>query len=54
MQFNGDYFHNLKMPIGMKQKLVSVKKQNKIGWKPNYSLKDGLKKTIEYYLDNII
>jgi len=53
MRFNGNYYHNLNMPIGMQQKLVSIEKQNNLGWKPNYNLEDGLKKIIKYYFESI-
>jgi GDP-L-fucose synthase len=49
MNYNGEFVHNNKMPSGMKQKVVSIEKQNKLGWKPIFNLEDGLLKTIEYY-----
>ena len=49
MNYEGEFVHNHKMPSGMKQKVVSIEKQNKLGWKPIFNLEDGLLKTIEYY-----
>lgn len=50
--FDGDFNHDLTKPVGMKQKLVSTKQLDDLGWKPTYTLKDGLQKTYEYYLEN--
>ena len=49
--FNGEFTHDLKKPEGMKRKLCSIQKQNQLGWKPKNSLKDGLEKTYQYYLN---
>jgi len=48
--FQGNFKHNLAEPTGMKQKLISIDKQNKWGWSPKISLKDGIEKTYNYYL----
>ena len=53
MNFQGIFKHNLDKPTGMKQKLVSVDKQQKWGWKPKTSLQDGIKKTYHYYLQEL-
>ena len=50
--YKGDFKFDLTKPEGMKQKLCSITKQKKIGWKPKHSLKEGLTKTYEFYLDN--
>jgi len=49
MDYQGEFTHNLDMPSGMDQKLVSIDKQNEVGWAPTYALEDGLKETIQYY-----
>jgi GDP-L-fucose synthase len=49
MQYSGKFIYDLEMPSGMKQKLVSIQKQKKIGWNPSYSLEEGLEMTIKYY-----
>ena len=41
-------FDTLK-PTGRKSKLLSVKKQKKLGWQPKHTLKEGLIKTVDYY-----
>jgi len=37
----------------MKQKLIDNTKLKKFGWKSKTTLKEGLRKTIDYYLSNI-
>jgi len=39
-------------PDGTPSKLLDVAKINSLGWKAKYSLQDGLKKAIEWYLAN--
>ena len=36
-----------------RQYLSSVKAQKILGWKPGYTLKEGLQKTIEWYLKKV-
>lgn len=48
--FKGDFTFDFTKPEGMKRKLCSIKKQSQLGWKPRYSLREGLEKTYEYYL----
>lgn len=50
--FKNDFRHDLGKPTGMKQKLISVKKLNDLGWKPKISLEQGIKKAYDYYLQN--
>lgn len=53
-----DYHAELKFdpskPDGMPQKLMDVSKMTKVGWKAKTSLRDGLKKTYRYFLDEIL
>lgn len=51
LEYQGNFHHDTTKPEGMKQKLVSVKKANKLGWKASTSLKDGIKKTYEFYIE---
>jgi GDP-L-fucose synthase len=48
--YSGEFVHDLNKPVGMSRKLVSVEKQSAWGWKPAFSLKDGIASTYEYYL----
>jgi GDP-L-fucose synthase len=50
--WHGNFIHDLSRPVGMKQKLVSVQKQTAWGWKASTSLRDGISKTYQYYLEN--
>lgn len=47
--YEGRFVHNLEKPVGMKQKLLNVDKLNEFGWKPKFSLEDGLKETINFF-----
>ena len=53
MGYTGKFIHNYNMPVGMPQKLISVKKQEKLGWEPKYNLEKGLKKTIDYFYKHV-
>lgn len=44
-------FDNL-YPDGTPRKILDINKIKEMGWKPTISLKDGLKKTIEWYISN--
>lgn len=48
--YSGRFEHNLDKPVGMSRKLVSIEKQSAWGWKPAYSLKEGIARTYQYYL----
>ena len=49
--WSGKFNHDLTKPAGMKQKLVDISRQTNIGWKPNTTLKEGIRKTYEYFLN---
>lgn len=51
LNYQGSFHHDTSKPEGMKQKLVSVKKANELGWKAKTSLKDGIKKAYEFYIE---
>jgi GDP-L-fucose synthase len=48
--WQGKFVHDLTRPVGMKQKLVSVRRQSGWGWLPTTSLEEGIFKTYDYYL----
>lgn len=50
--YRGRFKFDLTKPVGMKRKLNSIKKQSVLGWKPRYTLKEGIIKTNEYYIQN--
>jgi GDP-L-fucose synthase len=51
--FEGSFIHDLTKPIGMKQKLIDDTKLNLFGWSYKTSLKEGLKKTFEFYKNTL-
>jgi GDP-L-fucose synthase len=51
--YEGNFIHDLDKPTGMQKKLVSIKKQTSWGWKPKTELKEGIKKTYDYFLKEI-
>jgi len=53
-QYRGKIVFDLSKLEGVEKKLINNKKILSFGWKPNYSLRDGLKKTYEDFLTNKI
>jgi GDP-L-fucose synthase len=51
--YKGSFRYNIDKPVGMLKKLVSIEKQSSWGWHPNTPLKEGIKKTYEFYLKEI-
>ena len=50
--YDGNIIFNTSMPDGTKKKLLDTKKILDLGWKPNISLNEGLKKTYSWFLTN--
>jgi GDP-L-fucose synthase len=50
--YKGKIIFDDKYPDGTLRKLLDISKINKIGWKKKYSLDQGLKKTINWFLKN--
>jgi len=48
--FEGNTIYDSTKPDGTMRKLLDVRKLNKLGWKSNVSLRDGLQKTYANYL----
>lgn len=48
--WDGTFTHDETRPVGMKQKLLSVARQQDWGWQPQTSLRDGIAQTYEFYL----
>ena len=51
--YKGSFVHDLSKPIGMKQKLIDNNKLKEFGWCHKTSLKEGLKKTYEFYKNTL-
>ena len=47
--FEGDIVFDADKPDGTPQKLLDVSRMNKLGWKANISLRDGIRSTYEFY-----
>lgn len=52
--YTGSFVQDLSKPVGMQRKLVDITKQKKWGWQATTSLQDGLAKTYQFYLSNIV
>ena len=51
--YNGPIVWNESKPNGTMRKVLNVSKINKLGWKSQISLDEGLKNTYEWYKQNI-
>lgn len=54
MGYTGVFTHNLTKPVGMARKLVSVEKQKAWGWSAHNSLREGVQRTYEFYLEELL
>ncbi len=50
--YTGKFEHDLTKPVGMMRKLVSVEKARAWGWSARTTLRDGIQKTYDYYLQS--
>lgn len=51
--FEGEIVWNTSMPNGVQRKVLDITKMKKVfNWEPEYSLEEGLKETIDWYLSN--
>ena len=53
LNWEGTLEHDLSMPTGMMQKLNAIDRQKKWGWTAQTSLKVGIKKTYQYFLESL-
>jgi len=51
--YKGKIKNDLSKPVGIEQKLINNTKLIEFGWKHKTSLKDGIQKTYNYYLNDI-
>jgi len=51
--WDGEFTHDLSKPVGMTQKLGSTDRQSDWGWSAPTSLRDGIKATYEFYLNEV-
>lgn len=52
--YSGLFEHDLSKPVGMARKLVSIERSREWGWTAETSLHDGLAKTYEFFLREIV
>ena len=52
--YAGKIIYNENFPDGVKKRLLNCKRIKSMGWKPQISLKLGLKKYCNYYLNNVL
>lgn len=48
--YGGSFVFELSRPVGMMRKLLDVSQQRKLGWQARTGLRDGIRKTYEYFL----
>jgi GDP-L-fucose synthase len=53
IDFQGELVYDISKPDGTMSKLTDNSKINSLGWYPRVELKDGLKRTYEWYLDGV-
>ena len=51
--FSGKFKYLSKYPDGVPQKLLDIKRINKLGWRAKTSLLEGLSETYKWYLDSL-
>ena len=51
--WQGDFVFDHSKPTGMAQKLSDTSLQSKWGWQPKTTLKEGIRLTYKYYLENV-
>ncbi len=51
--YTGKFQHDLSKPTGMKQKLIDSSLINELGWHSKTSLKQGIEKTYQYFLEHV-
>lgn len=52
MNFKGRLKFNTDYPDGTPQKLLDISKIKALGWKPEISLEEGIRRTVQFYLQN--
>lgn len=51
--YHGNFTYNLSKPVGMQQKLVDISIQSNLGLTHSHSLREGIRETFEFYLEQI-
>lgn len=53
INYTGEFIYNSSKPDGTPRKLLDVSKAEKLGWKARLGLREGIKKTYQWYLENL-
>jgi len=51
--YEGSFAHDLTKPAGMRRKMMDVSVAHDLGWKAATSLREGMQKTYDYYLEEL-
>ena len=51
--WKGEFTYDLSKPVGMQQKLSDVSRLNQLVWRPKTSLREGIERTYEFYLEKL-
>ena len=54
VSFEGEIKHDLSKPDGTPRKLLDISKIKALGWKPEVSLEEGIKRTYEWYIEQVL
>jgi len=52
--YKGRFTHDLSQPAGVFQKCLNIDRLKRFGWTPQTTLADGLQKTYEFYLQEVV
>lgn len=52
--YSGKFHHSVDKPIGMTRKLSNINLAREWGWAPKHSIEDGLTKTYEFYVKQLL
>ena len=51
--WDGEFTYDLSRPVGMKQKLCSIKRQSEWGWSAKTSFRKGVVSAYNFYLEEV-
>ncbi len=49
VDYNGKFMHDHTKPVGMQQKLLNIEKLKKLGWNNQFTLRQGIKETYQFF-----
>lgn len=48
--YEGDFYHDLSKPVGAKSRTLDISAQQRLNWKPSFTLAEGVHLTYRYFL----